>query len=154
MGLKVNFSKDEAESTAREVPPSGEYHCRIVEVEERQVKPTSVNVGKPYWNIRFVIQDGPYTGSPLYGNIMLFEGKDGTLGALAQFLKALGYGVTAGEFELPEPHELISREINVRGSKLPPGTVKGRDLPERYQIKGYKSANVAIKSGSTSLLPS
>lgn len=153
MGLKVNFSEEEANSQAREVPPSGEYNCKIVEVFEKEVKPGSPNVGKPYWNIRFVIQDGQYSGNSLFGNIMLFEGKDGTLGALAQFLKALNYPVSAGEFELPEMDELIARDINIRGQKLPAGTVRGRDLPERYQIKGYKPANAAVKSGNNSLLP-
>lgn len=153
MGLKVNFSQDEAESTAREVVPSGEYACKIVEVQDRDVKPGSLNVGKPYWNVRFVVQDGPYAGSSLYGNIMLFEGKDGTLSTLSQFLKALGFEVKPGDFELPENDDLVSRDINVRGTKYPAGTVKGKDLPERFQIKGYKTSGVVEKSGSSSLLP-
>ena len=153
MGLKVNFSQDEAESTAREVVPTGEYACKIVEIQDREVKPGSLNVGKPYWNIRFVVQDGPYAGSSLYGNIMLFEGKDGTLSTLSQFLKAMGFDVQAGEFELPEIEELVSRDVNVRGTKYPAGNVKGKELPERFQIKGYKSAGVVAKAGSSSLLP-
>jgi hypothetical protein len=156
MGLKVNFSKEEAESTPREVPPSGEYQTKIVEIQEKEVKPGSVNVGKPYWNIRFVVQDGKYAGSPIFSNIMLFEGKDGTLGSLAQFLKALGFDITAGEFELPEPDELIGRDINVRGTKLLAGFDRKaqRELPDRFVPRGYKApSTVTTKSSSNSLLP-
>lgn len=155
MGLKVNFSQDEAESTAREVVPSGEYHAKITEIETREVNPGSKNAGKPYWNVQFVIQTGPYNGNRIYSNIMLFTGKDGTLGSLSQFLKALGYNVQAGEFELPEPDELISKDINVRGRKLLAGYDRKaqRDLPDRFQVTGYKSANVSPVSGDSSRLP-
>jgi hypothetical protein len=155
MGLKVNFSQNEAESTVREVPPSGEYHCKIVEIETKEVKPTSKNVGKPYWNVQFVAQSDKYAGSRFFSNIMLFEGVDGTLGALSQFLKALDFDVQAGEFELPEPDELIGRDINIRGTKLLAGYDKkaGKDLPDRFQVRGYKKANVAIKQRTDQLLP-
>lgn len=155
MGLKVNFSQTEAESKVREVPPSGEYHTKITEIEHKEVKPGSKNVGKPYWNIKFVVQSGPYAGSPLFSNIMLFEGVDGTLGSLAQFLKALGFDVQAGEFELPDPEELMGKDINVKGSKLLAGHDKktDRELPERFNIRGYKQSDVSPKSGDSSLLP-
>ncbi|SRR6266487_1772337 len=155
MGLKVNFSQNEAESTAREVIPTGEYHCKIVDIEIREVKPGSRNVGKPYWNLRFVVQTGQYEGNSIYGNIMLFEDKDGTLGSLSQFLKALDFDVQAGEMELPDQEDLISRDINVRGRKLLAGFDKKaqKDLPDRFQIQGYKRANVAVKTGDSSLLP-
>lgn len=155
MGLKVNFSQNEAESTVREVPPSGEYHCKITEVETREVKPGSKNVGKPYWNIKFVVQSDKYTGSTLFSNIMLFEGEDGTLGSLSQFLKALGHDVQAGEFELPEPDDLIGSDINVKGTKLLAGFDKKsqRDLPDRFTIRGYKKADVSVKTGNSSFLP-
>lgn len=156
MGLKVNFSQNEAESKARDIPPSGEYHCKVTEIETREVKPGSKNVGKPYWNVKFVIQTGNYAGSPLFSNIMLFEGDDGTLGSLAQFLKALNFDVQAGEMELPEPDDLIGRDINVKGTKLGAGYDKKaqRELNERFNVRGYKAANVATKaSASNSLLP-
>lgn len=157
MGMKVNFSSNEAESQVREIPPSGEYHCKITEIETREVKPGSKNVGKPYWNVQFVVQ-GPekYSGSRLYSNIMLFSGDDGTLGSLSQFLKGVGYEVTAGEMELPEPDELIGKDINVRGSKLLAGFDKKaqRELPDRFQVRGYKKSDVSVKpSASSSLLP-
>jgi len=156
MGLKVNFSKDEAESKAREVIPTGEYTCNVVEIEQREVKPGSANVGKPFWNVRFVVDAGTYAGNSVYANIMLFEGKDGTLGSLAQFLKALGYDVSPGEFELPDPDDIMGRQLNVRGTKYLAGYNKKaqRDLPERFNVTGYKPAKANIKpTGDSSLLP-
>lgn len=155
MGLKVNFSQNEAESTVREVPPSGEYHCKITDIEAKTVNPGSKNAGKPYWNIKFVIQSDKYAGSTLFSNIMLFEGEDGTLGSLAQFLKALNFDVQAGEFELPDADQLITRDINVKGTKQLAGHDKkaGRDLPDRFNVRGYKKADVSVKTGNSTLMP-
>lgn len=156
MGLKVNFSKNEAASEPRSivVPITGEYPCRVVDIVFKTVNPGSKNVGKPYWNVKFIIQGGTYADASIFSNIMLFEGEDGTLGSLAQFLKALGYDVSEGEFELPEPDELIGKELNIFGRKLTgPDKKTGRDLPDRFQISSYKKSNVAVKTGEASLLP-
>lgn len=157
MGLKVNFSQQEADSAPREVLPSGEYNCRVVDIETRDVKPGSENVGKPYWAIRFVVDEGKYSGNSLFSNIMLFEGKDGTLSSLSQFLRALGYDVTAGEFELPDDEDISGKLLTVIGRKLAAGYDKkaGKDLPDRFKVTGYKRTNVgSVKtSGNSSLLP-
>src|SRR6188768_4069110 len=142
MGLKVNFSQDEAESTAREVLPTGAYPVAIVDVETRDVKPGSPNVGKPYWSIRFVVQEGnKYAGNSVFANIMLFSTeKSGTLSTLSQFLKALGYDITAGEFELPDNDEIQGKTLTIIGRKLPAGLDKksGKELNERFNINAYK----------------
>lgn len=155
MGLKVNFSKTEAASAPREIPPSGEYRCTIYDIELREVKPGSENAGKPYWNVQFVIQDGPYASNRLNSNIMLFAGKDGTLSALAQFLKALGYQITEGEFELPLAEELVGKHLNVQGRKVPAGKDprSGREYGEHFRVTGYKPASRTVKSSSADKLP-
>lgn len=158
MGLKINFSKNEAESSAREIIPSGAYVCNVVDVETRDVKPGSPNVGKPYWNLRFVVSEGKYAGNSIFGNIMLFStDKEGTLSSLAQFLKALGYEVTEGEFDLPEDDEIQGKSLVVVGRKLAagPDPKTKRDLPERFKISGYKRIDgaAAAKATNSSLLP-
>lgn len=156
MGLKVNFSRTEAESSVRQVVPSGEYNCKVFEIETREVKPGSVHAGKPYWNVQFVIQSGTYAKNRLLSNIMLFAGKDGTLSSLAQFLRALGYEVSEGEFELPDPNELIGKDINVVGTKRLAGFDKkaNRELPDRFEIRGYKKSSVVSQTGNdSSVLP-
>lgn len=155
MGMKVNFSNEEANSTPREIPPSGEYHCKIVEIKDRDVQPGSLHAGKPFWNIRFVIQNGKYADNSIFANVMLFTGKDGTLGSLSQLLKALGYDIQPGDFELPENEEIIGKDINVKGNKLPAGFSQKakKELPERFNVTGYKTANTAVKAGTSNLLP-
>lgn len=160
MGLKVNFSQDEADSTPREVLPTGAYPVAVVDVEMREVKPGSANVGKPYWGIRFVVQEGnKYAGQSIYTNIMLFStDKSGTLSTLAQFLKALGYEITPGEFEIPDSDEIQGKLLTVIGRKLAAGPDRktGKDLPERFQVSAYKKLDGASpfnKGTSSSMLP-
>jgi len=155
--LKVNFSQDEAESQVREIPPSGTYLCSVVDVDMKEVKPGSPNVGKPFWNIRFVVQDGKYAGSSIFSNVMLFSTeKSGTLSQLSQFLKALGYTITPGEFEIPDDEELQGKQITVTGRKVPAGTDKnGKDFNEQFRVSGFKAADASgMKSTSnSSVLP-
>jgi len=168
MGLKVNFSKTEAESKPREIPPTGEYTCTILNLEERAVKPgvddsgkPKANTGKPYWNVDFLIEEGPYEGNHLFANIMLFgenEGaKEGTLRQLVHFLKALGYEIPldGSDFFLPETIDLMGKRINVSGSKKLAGYDKraGRDLNDRFEVRNYKPARSLTKSGNSSILP-
>lgn len=157
MGLKVNFSQDEADSKAREIPPTGAYNCAIVDISMKQVNPGSPNAGKPYWNVRFVVQDGRYEGSSLFSNIMLFgTEKSGTLSSLAQFLKALGFTITPGEFEVPDEDEVQGKQVQVIGRKVAAGTDKnGKDFPEQFRVSGYKKLDgTSVKAATNnSLLP-
>jgi len=151
MPLKVNFSKDEATSTPREVPPSGEYTVAVTDGEIKFVQPGKKNSGKPFWQLKLVIQDGAYAGTSLLGSIMLF---DGALYSFAQLMRALDYDVNEGSFEAPDLDEIIGKTVNVRGYKMPPKTDGTRELPERFEIKGYKKAKAnTAKAANSSLLP-
>ncbi len=155
--LKVNFSQEEADSKVYEIPPSGTYLCSVVDVELKFVKPGSQNVGKPFWNIRFVIQDGRYAGSSIFSNVMLFSTeKSGTLSQLSQLLKALGFTITPGDFEVPEDEELQGKMLMVTGRKVAAGTDKnGKDFNEQFRVSGFKVADTSgMKSTSnSSVLP-
>lgn len=156
MGMKVNFTEQEAESKVYDVPPSGEYLCYIRSIELKSVKPGGENAGKPYWFIQFRVAEGPYQNSSLISNVMLFQGKPGTLSSLSQLMKALGFPIEAGEFELPDPEEIQGRQVLVRGTKKKAETKDGRELQERFQISGYKkpSDGRATTGGAVdSLLP-
>lgn len=150
--LKVNFSSEEAGSSVREIPPTGEYTVNVTDGERKEVKPGRKNVGKPFWQLKMVIQTGPYDGVSLMGSIMLF---DGALYSFAQLMKALGYDITAGDFVVPELDDIIGKTVNVRGQKMPSKTLEdGTELNERFEIKGYKKANTSItKPASPSILP-
>lgn len=152
MPLKVNFTGSEATSTVREIPPSGEYLCFITDGELKEVSPERKNVGKPYWRLTFVIQEGAYSGTTLVSSIMLF---DGSLFQLSQLMKSLGYNIEEGSFVLPALDEIIGKPVNVRGYKRPAETKGGRELNERFEIKGFKAPSKmgAVKSSTNALLP-
>lgn len=150
--MKVNFSSNEAEAKAFEVPPTGEYLVCIVDGSIEAVK-AGDNVGKPYWKLRFVIQDGKYAGASIFTNIMLF---DGALYGISMLLKALGYVISEGENEIPELEDLLGKPFYAKGYKRPAKTDQksGRDLPERFEVKSYSSANsVPSDNNADSRLP-
>lgn len=152
--LKVNFTSEEAGSVAREIPPTGEYVVNITDGEIKYVKPGRKNVGKPFWQIRMVIQEGAYAGTTLMSSVMLF---DTALYNFAQLMKSLGYDINAGDFVVPDIDKLFGETVIAKGTKQPPKTLlDGTDLPERFEVKGFKpfKAGTKPKSGSSSLLPS
>lgn len=151
--LKVNFTTEEATSKVREVPPSGEYLVNITDGKLKAVKPGKPNVGKPFWQLTLVIQDGAYAGTSLLSSVMLF---DGALYTLAQLMRALGYDPNAGDFVVPPLEELLGRSVLVKGFKQPAKTADdGQELSERFEVKGFKKANAngSSKSSNSSLLP-
>jgi hypothetical protein len=138
MGLKVNFSSEEASSEARsiELLPRGEYHVKIFDVEERESQ-SEKNNGKPYWAIQFKVQDGKYADRSVWCNCMLFEG---ALYTFAQLMKALGYDTSEGEFEVPDEDTLVGRDVVV--SVVVQGKRKGPDGNEyeaRNDVRGIKA---------------
>lgn len=150
--LKVNFTDQEAGSTVREIPPSGEYLVAITDGEIKEVKPGRKNTGKPFWQLKLVIQDGAYAGTTLICSVMLF---DGALYSLAQLMKAIGRDMNAGDFVVPPLDDLIGLNVNVKGFKQPAKSLPdGTDLSERFEIKGFKPpTRSGVKSGNESLLP-
>lgn len=149
--LKVNFSTEEASAEARVILPTGNYVVNITEGELKEVKPGRKNTGKPYWSLQFVVQEGQYAGARLFGSIMLF---DGALYSLSQLLKALGYQVGTGDFEIPTLDEIMGKTIVIYGQKKPAETKDGTELNERFEVKSYKphTANGKPSAGSH-LLP-
>lgn len=163
-GLRVNFSEKEASSEARsaELLPRGDYHVRLTEIEYREVSQGD-NQGKPYWNLEFTIQSGAYENRRVWTNCMLFEP---ALYTFAQLMKACGFDVSAGEFEVPEPEELEGREmvavVAIKGKSKNKQT--GEEYDSRNEVKGIRAydastfkqpvASAAGKSsGKSNLLP-
>lgn len=150
--LKVNFTDQESSSSVREIPPSGEYLVAITDGEIKEVKPGRKNTGKPFWQLKLVIQDGAYAGATLISSVMLF---DGALYSLAQLMKALGRDINSGDFVVPSLDEIIGQNVNVKGYKRPAQSMPdGTELNERFEIKGFKTpTRSGVKSGDSSLLP-
>lgn len=164
MALKLNMSDDEAKSEARsfQVLPTGDYLCNIVEIKEDSVKPGSLNTGKPYWNVRFVVDsaNGAYEGRTLYANVMLFEG---ALFAIKQLVEAVFPEFVEGnELTVPEPDAFEGKQVVITGVKFPAGSkikrknqVTGTRDRDTFEVKGYKPADRVTRkiTSNSELLP-
>lgn len=160
MALKLNLSDQEAESKVRSFTPlpSGEYLCNIVEISEKSVKETAKNAGKPYWNIRFVVDQGDqYDGRNIFSNVMLFEG---ALYSIKQLVEAVFPEMVSGnELNVPDAEAFEGKQVVVVGLRYPAGSKEKKTgrirEQDEFDVRGYKPANVARKkTADTSLLPS
>lgn len=146
MGLKVNFSSEEAASEGRSFDPipAGEYHAKITDVELKECGPDSKNPGKNYWGLEFVVQEGQYEDRKVWTNCMLFNG---ALYTFSQLMKALGYDVSDGEFEVPDGEDLIGRDVviivKIQGKRV----VNGNEYEPRNDVRGIKAWTEGMKIG-------
>jgi hypothetical protein len=138
-GLRVNFSDKEATSAALDPIPRGEYHVKITDIETRYSK-SEKNNGKPYWAIEFTVQEGPYSDRKVWTNCMLFEG---ALYTLSQLMKSLGYNVEEGEFQLPDPDDLITRDVMVKVTI----TAETEQYQARNEVRSIKAFGDQPKPG-------
>jgi len=152
--MRVNLTSEEAESRTLDPLPTGKYLCNLVDGQIREVKPGRKHVGKPFWSLQFVVQEGPHAGRNIFATVMLFEG---ALYSLVQLLRAYGYEVNGpGELQVPSLDDLLDKKesIYVRGQKKPATSANGNDLPERFEVKGYTVASKAQgASADSSYLP-
>lgn len=154
--LRLNLSDDEAKSEVRnyEVLPNGEYMCKIIEVLSKEVQPGKKHSGKPYYNIKFIVDEGKYEGRSLFSNVMLFEG---ALYSAKQLVEAVAPHLIEGNnISIPTPEYLEGKSVIVVGVKYGAGS-KRKDKTTRendqFEVKGFKSANSPVKTGDASLLP-
>jgi hypothetical protein len=161
--LRLNLSDDEAGSTAREytVLPTGSYICNIIEVNEKTVKPGSNNVGKPYWNVKLVVDQGhkEYDGKPIYANLMLFKG---AAFLVVQLVRATFPELIEGnDISIPRPESLCGKRVTVVGRKFVAGsdikkggkpTGRKRDT-DQFEVTGFKTVEEPARpAGNTTLL--
>lgn len=162
--LRVNFSDDEIASEGRSFDPvpSGQYYCRLTDLEIKECGSDSKNPGKNYWAAEFTIQDGEFENRKLWTNIMLFEG---ALYSLVQLLKATGYEDALKTGVIPDADDLISKECIVIVKKMRDAYREARDgdgVPQwKNEVKGIKKyegdspsgKGKAVSTGAGSLLP-
>lgn len=151
-GLRLNLTDQEAKSEARsyKVPPSGAYLCNIVELNDEVVKPGSENAGKPYWRARFVIDQGSeYDGTPLFSNIMLFEG---AAFQIKQLVQAVFPELLEGnDLRVPASDAFLGKQIMVTGVKHKEGTnmmrkgkIVGTYEKDQFDVKGFRAVDKSV----------
>lgn len=146
-GLRLNLTDQEAKSEARtyDVPPSGAYICNIVELNDEVVKPGSDNTGKPYWRARFVIDQGsPHDGTPLFSNIMLFEG---AAFQIKQLVQAVFPELLEGnQLSIPSSEAFLGKQVVVTGIRhkegsnmVRKGKITGKYEKDQFDVKGFRA---------------
>lgn len=169
-GLRLNLTDQEAKSEVRtyEVPPTGAYVCNIVDLTDEYVRPDSPNnAGKPYWNARFVIDQGSkYDGTALYCRIMLFEG---AARQIKQLVQAVFPELLEGnELRIPPADKFMGKQVLVVGIRHKEGSnmtrkdkatgkykVVGKYDRDVFDIAGFKAVDPTgvKKSANDSDLP-
>ena len=149
MSLRINLSDEEASSKAREytVLPTGRFTCNITEIKEVAVKnAASQNFGKPYWNVKFVVDQGApndkYDGTAVYANIMLFEG---AAYLITQLVKAIfPESVVGNTLDIPSAEAFLYKRVQLTGVKYPEGSdikkggkVTGKRERDQFEVKGF-----------------
>ena len=140
-GLKVNFSDQEASSEARsfEPLPTGEYHVRITDLDDRECGVDSKNPGKPFWAVEVTVQSGDFEDRKAWTNAMLFEG---ALYTVVQMMKATGNESYLAKGEIPDKDKFIGKECVAVIKKQRDTYAEKRDddgVPQwKNEIKGFK----------------
>lgn len=145
--IRVNFTDQEAGSEARSFDPlpRGKYPVKITDIELRYVK-QGKNEGRPYWNVEFTVQEGDYVDRKVWTNVMLF---DGALYSLAQLLKATGFEASMNAGIVPDPDELITRDVVINVIKK----AATDEFDARNEVKGIMKPDALQGAGGGSLLP-
>ena len=167
MTIRVNMTADEAKSEFPPPIPEGNYHVAITDCDLAEVRGGD-NKGKPMFKMECTVQNGPYEDRKVRTNVMLFEGKSGTLAKLAQLLKAVGVAVvpdgSLGKFqvdgyepnEVPDPEWWIGREMIARVKITKTRTVKDPTTGEettydpRNDVQTYLPLSVGVSTPTTS----
>ena len=167
--LRVDFSSEELSSEARTFDPlpTGKYPVTITEWFPRVCGPESKNPGKPFWNIRFRVNEGPHEGRVLFANVMLFAG---AMYSYVQLAKAIGTPEFLSSIDSdsdkrePIPHgdKLVGQDLVVYALKIKDNyaakeqnwTPADGPYPMKNEVKSYFPVGQGtVSSGSDSLLP-
>lgn len=158
MSFKLNMSDKEAESKEFEYPPSGEYICRITDIELKSVAKAGDNFGNPYWKLTLVVEEGQYKGSTIPTTVMLYAG---ALYSIKQLCEALHPEFIDGkEIKLPsiengapDPDPWLGQLVKIKGTKLAAGT-RRKDSSTRefdeFNVR-YRSTKSDSKSATGGL---
>lgn len=143
MTFKLNMSDKEAESKEFEYPPSGEYLCRITDLEIKEVSKSGDNFGKPFWKLTLTVEEGQFEGRTIPTSVMLYDGALYTIKNLCEavhpeFLEGKEIRLPSVENGNPDPSPWLGQLVKIKGTKYAAGTLR-RDKTTRefdeFQIR-------------------
>jgi hypothetical protein len=151
MSIKITGITEDALSSASsssgpmQAIPAGSYNASIFDVKQEEVR-SGPNEGKPRLNVQFRISDGQYENRRVFAYIALYVAGD--FWKTQSFFKALGYDMKSGDFEVPEPTELMGKAIGVRVK-----VGKDQNGEDRNEVAGFDKATTESLLGSMGASP-
>lgn len=158
MSFVLNMSDQEAESKEFEYPPSGEYTCRITDLELKEVQKAGQNFGKPFWKLTLVVEEGSYTGRTIPTSVMLYDGALYSIKQLCEaihpeFIEGKAIKLPPAENGNPNPDPWLGQLVRIKGTKFAAGTTrKDGSLREYDEFKvNYRATKKDTKATNSGL---
>jgi hypothetical protein len=151
MSIKITGITEDALSSASSnsgslgAIPAGSYNASIFDVKQEEVR-SGPNEGKPRLNVQFRISDGQYENRRVFAYIALYVAGD--FWKTQSFFKALGYDMKSGDFEVPEPTELMGKAVGVRVK-----VGKDQNGEDRNEVAGFDKATASSLLGAMGASP-
>lgn len=138
MTFKLNMSDKEAESKEFEYPPSGEYLCRITDLELKEVSKAGDNFGKPFWKLTLTVEEGQYEGRTIPTSIMLYDGALYSIKNLCEalhpeFIDGKNIALPSVENGNPDPGPWMGKLVRIKGTKYAQGTLRRDKTTREYE---------------------
>lgn len=159
MTFKLNMTDDEANSKDYELPPTGNYVCRITDISLEEVKKAGPNFGKPFWKMTLTVDEGQYAGTPIFAIVMLFDGALYTVRQLCEavhpeYVDGNNINMPSLENGMPDPDPWMGQVVNIKGTKFIAGSKRNNgDFREydEFKIRFKKPVTGGNKSGVSGL---
>jgi len=166
--FKLNMSDKEAESKEFEFPPSGEYLCRITDLELKSVQKPGDSFGNPFWKVTLVVEkvfaanSEQYVGTTIPTSVMLYKGALYSIKQLCEalhpeFIEGKDINLPSAENGAPDPDPWLGQLVKIKGVKFAENTRRKDGTTREYaefQIR-YRAAKSDSKTSDNGLpLPS
>lgn len=149
----INISNEDLQSTnsgSYDPLPKGTYATTIYSLETTPVK-NGDNAGKPQLKVQLRVSEGQYENRRLFTYVPLYTGK--AFWKTKAFFEALGYDLSAGNFQVPDNADLLGKPIAAKVTVVPNG-VSGEDENNVAGFAGERSAEAMLKQmGATPANP-
>ena len=134
--INISISNEDLASTGGSYDPipKGTYATTIFAAEVTPVK-NGENAGKPQLKIQLRVAEGQFENRRLFTFIPLYTGK--AFWKTKAFFEALGYDMTAGNFQVPAIEDLLGKPVGAKVAVVA-NSVSGDD---ENNVSGFTGAS-------------